>query len=138
LIISFVHCNQVRSYLNHRVKVHDMMQTITARQRLNKAVRYHREIFRMTHCSSDLVMLYQKKSEKLEFRWRDSFSIQSYDDFHDISFIFVQLNDRKIRDFFHDDHLKIFTSRTEYFMNSISTQDLSQHQTIKKTRMSKK
>ncbi len=95
-----IHCNHVRIYLNHRAETHDMIQVVTTQRRLEKATRYNREIFRMTHHSSDLVMLYQKRSEKLKSRWRDSLRIQSHDDSHDVSFILIQLNDRKIRNAF--------------------------------------
>ncbi len=66
LIISTIHCNYVRAYLNHRAKTHDMIQVITTKRREDETTRYNREIFRMTHYSEDLVMLYQKKTEKLK------------------------------------------------------------------------
>ncbi len=133
LITSTAHCNHVRVYLNHRVEMHDMIQIIITHQRLEEATRYNREIFKMFHHSDDLVMLYQKKIEKLESKWRDSFRIQDYDDSHDLSFILTQLNDRKVRESFHDDHLKMFISRTRYLTREAKI--LSQNQTIRKTRV---
>ncbi len=104
---------------------------------MKKVVRYNREVYKLIHRSDDLIMLWQKNTEKLKSRWRDSFRISDYDESHEISFILTQFSDRKIRDTFHDDHLRTFTSRTEYFMNNIDIQDLSQHQTIRRTRVRK-
>ena len=42
--------------------------------------------------------------------------IFNYNDTHNISFTLVQLNDRNIRDIFHDDHLKLFQSRYEHLV----------------------
>ncbi len=137
LSIFVVHCNHVRTYLNHRAKIHDMIQVVTARQREDEATRYNREMFAMIHRFDDLAMLYQKKTEKLESRWRDSFRISDYDEFHDIFFILVQLNDRKIRDSFHEDHLKTFISRIDYLAEKIIVEILSQEQTIKRRRARK-
>jgi hypothetical protein len=138
LIISTVHCNHVRIYLNHRVEIHDMIQTTIIKQRKNDAAKYNREIFRAIHHFDDLIMLWQKKTKKLESRWRDSFRISDYDESHDIFFILIQLNDRKIRDSFHDDHLKTFTSRTDYLVNKFIAEILSQKQIIRRTRVRKR
>ncbi len=139
LITSIIHCNHVRVYLNHRAKIHDIIQVIITRQRENEVTRYNREIFKMTHHLNDLIMLWQKNTTKLQLRRRDSFRIFDYDESHDIFFNFVQLNDRKIRDSFHDDHLKTFTSRTEYLLfKEQLTNELSQYQTIRKIRVVRK
>jgi hypothetical protein len=110
---------------NHKAKIHDMIQIIIARRKENEVARYNREIFKMIHHFDDLIMLWQKNTIKLESKRRDSFKISDYDESHDIFFTFVQLNDRKIRDSFHDDHLKIFTSRTEYLLSKESLDTLS-------------
>jgi hypothetical protein len=138
LINSLIHCNHVRVYLNHKAKVHDMIQVIIIRRRKNEIARYNREISKMIHHFDDLIMLWQKNTIKLKFKWRDSFKISDYDEFHDIFFILIQLNDRKIRDSFHDDHLKTFTSRTDYLVNKFIAEILSQKQIIKRTRIQKK
>jgi hypothetical protein len=137
LIISAIHCNHVRIYLNHRAEIHDMIQITIVKQRENDAAKYNREIFRTIHHSNDLVMLWQKKTRKLKSRWRDSFRISDYDEFHEVFFTFVQLNDRKIRDFFHEDHLKTFTSKEEYLIRKTSEEILSQFQIIRKIRVRK-
>jgi hypothetical protein len=138
LITFVIHCNHVRAYLNHRAKIHDIVQVIIIQQRENEIARYNREIFKMIHHSDDLIMLWQKNTIKLESRWRDSFKIFDYDESHDIFFILIQLNDRKIRDSFHDDQLKTFTSRTDYLVNKFITETLPQQQTIRKSRVKKK
>jgi hypothetical protein len=109
---SVIHCNHVRTYLTYRAKTHDAMTEITRRQRKNEAARYNREIIRIIHHVEDLIMLFQKNVNKLEFRWKDSFRINDYDNSHNVSFILKQINKRKICDIFHENHLKTFLSRT--------------------------
>jgi hypothetical protein len=91
----------------------------------------------MIHHFDDLAMLYQKKIEKLESRWRDSFRVLNYDESHEISFTLTQLNDRKIRDSFHEDHLKTFISRTDYLVEKIIVEALPQKQIIRKRQVKK-
>jgi hypothetical protein len=136
LITSIIHCNHVRVYLNHKAKVHDMIQVIIIRRKENEVARYNREIFKIIHHFNDLIMLWQKNTAKLKSRWRDFFKIQSYVESHEVSFTLVQLNDRKIREFFHDDHLKTFISRTDYLARE--TVNLSQQQNIRKSRAKKR
>jgi hypothetical protein len=139
LVTPAIHCNHVRTYLNHRAEIHDTVQTITTRQRENEAARYNRGISRATHHPNDLVMLYQKKTGKLEPRWRGPFRISGYGGSHGISFTLVQLNGRKIRGSFHGDHLKTFTPRTGYLLPGGPLMDiLPQQQTIRKTRVRKR
>lgn len=57
MITSIVHCNIVRTYLNHRAKIHDMIQTMIVKQIENEVAKYNREMFKMNHCSDDLMLL---------------------------------------------------------------------------------
>jgi hypothetical protein len=86
---------------------------------------------------NDFIFLYQKRSNKLKSRWRESFRINEYDDSHDIFYIIRQLNDKKINDTFHENHLKSFLSRIDYLLNSIDI-SLWAEQIIWKSKKSKK
>lgn len=130
---SFKHSQTVRQYLVYRAELHNTVRARSDLQKQKMTNRYNREVNEATHYVGDLVMLFQKNTGKLEPRWRGPFQISDYGGAYDTSFTLLQLNERKIYDTFHDDHLKIFVSQTEYLIDS-SSPLLPQQQTIRRAR----
>ena len=136
---SLIHREVVRVYIIYRAQIHDRIRQLFKKQKEKEVEKFNREITKqIVHQIESLVMLYQKKHIKLASRWRDLFRIFEYEDTHQLSFILNQLNDRKIRETFHENHLKIFKSRTEYFSDSFREEDLLQYQTIRMSKSKKK
>ena len=122
----------IRNYFLHRIETHDSIKVKSDARKKKKMTKYDREITQNIHEINFLTMIYQKDIKKLQFKWKKLFKIIEYDESHQISFILTQLNDRKIRDNFHDDHLKIYRFRTEYLNDSLhSNEELIIYQTIR-------
>lgn len=49
---------------------------------------------------------------------KNAFLIKRFENKHDIFYEIKQLNERKIKNIFHDNHIKKFTSKNEYFFFS--------------------
>lgn len=97
-------------------------------------IRYNREVQVITHHIGDLVIIYQKNINKLQFKWRGSFQIRGYDDTHERSFTLLQFNGRKIKHTYYGDHLKQFVPRSGYLAETSDTSLLS-FQTVRHKRI---
>jgi hypothetical protein len=131
-VLNFVkHKKIMYEFLNFRSQLHDIIRIRSNRQKNKEKVRFNKEIAHYQFFMNDFVFLYQKRSNKLESRWRESFRINEYEDNHDISYTLRQLNEKKINDIFHENHLKSFLSRIDYLIDSIDI-SLSSEQIIRK------
>ncbi len=130
------HSNLVHTYFQHRAELHDVVTEATKHHKALEAMRYNRGVTQATHRLGDLVMLYQKKTGKLQERWKGPFRISAYGGSHGKSFCLVHLNGRLIRGTFHGDHLKKYLPRTGY-LEEAYTPPLPQTQTIRHRRRRK-
>ena len=80
--------------------------------------RYNYKIIIIIHHIEDFIMIYLKNINKLQIKWRESFRINDYNEFHKRFFTLLQLNDRKIKHLYYDDYLKQFVSRLGYFVET--------------------
>ena len=136
---SLIHRKMIRVYFIYRAQIHDRIRQLSKKQKKKEVEKFNKKITKhIVHKIESLVMLYQKKHTKLTFKWRDFFQIFEYEDTHQISFVLIQLNDRKIRKTFHENHLKEFKSRTEYLSNSSREENLLLFQTIRMSKSKKK
>ena len=136
---SLIHREVVRVYIIYRAQIHDRIRQLFKEQKEKEVEKFNRRITKqIVHQIESLVMLYQKKHIKLAPRWRDFFRIFGYEGIHQISFVLIQLNGRKIRGTFHENHLKEFKSRTEYLSDSFREEDLLLYQTIRVSKAKKK
>ena len=126
LINSITHATIVRNYLRYKVELHDTIRKTTKRRKKQNAINYNKNVKQIIHKSENFVLLYQKNTSKLKSRWRDFFQIFEYENNHDLFFTLNQLNDKRIKNNFHKNHLKQFISRIDYLivdeiMNNIDT-----------------
>ena len=136
---SLIYKKIVRNYFIYRAQIHDHIRELFKKQKKKEVERFNRRITKqIIHQIKSLIMLYQKKHIKLTFRWRNCFRIYEYEKTHQLSFVLNQLNDRKIREIFHENHLKEFKSRTKYLSNSTHEKNLLLYQTIKVSKAKKK
>lgn len=85
----------------------------------------------------DLVMSYQKKSGKLEPRWRKPFIVEKFAGNYEKSYKIWQIGDKTIKKTFHGDYLKKFVLRKCHLRGPFKP-SLPQNQTIRKLRKRKK
>ena len=115
---SFVHFVKVRKYIKFRSELHDYVQKRINHQKDRETARFNREINEVKFNYNDFVLLYQKNTRKLKARWRRSFKIDEYHSSHEVFYKLRQLNERLIKGHFHENHLKLFSSRTDYLKDS--------------------
>ncbi len=98
------------------------------------AARYNAGVTRVFHELGTMVMIYQKRTTKMEARWRGPFWITGYGGVHGLNWEVSQLNGRKIQGTFHGDHLMPFYERTGY----LATEETFQPwQTVRRKRVVK-
>ena len=134
---SFVHFVKIRKYINFRSELHDYVQKRTNHQKNRKAAKFNREINEVQFNYNDLVLLYQKNIRKLETRWRELFKIDEHHSIHEILYKLRQLNERLIKEHFHENHLKLFSFRTDY-LKDFENLILSTTQIIRNSRRRKR
>jgi hypothetical protein len=127
-----LHAREIKKFLKIKQHLHHLISQRSRRKKNVETRRYNKEVHERTFNFDDLVMIYHKNTEKLKSRWRDLFQIKSQND-RDVFYSLQQLNDRSIKEIFHDNHLKLFTFRTDHFANS-SNVSLSTDQIIRKFR----
>ncbi len=71
LCTSITHAVKVWKYLRFRSDFHNYARTISQKHQEDMIFRYDRSVKSIDHQLQDLIMLHQKKTDKLEFRWRD-------------------------------------------------------------------
>ena len=122
----------IRKYFKYRAETHDFIRIKSNARKEEEMIRYDRKIDKTIHEIKFLIMIYQKDVAKLQFKWRGSFKIRKYERIHQVSFILNQLNDRKIKKNFHDDHFKIYFLKIEHLLNSLhSDENLMTYQIIR-------
>lgn len=127
----------VYEFLSFRTQLHDIIKIRSDQRKNEKTKRFNKDIIHYEFFIDDYVLLYQKDSDKLKSRWRESFKIDEYEETHDIFYTLRQLNDKRIKKTFHDNHLKIFIFRIEHLFDS-SDISFSKYQTIRKSKHKKK
>lgn len=128
----------IRKYLLYRAETHDSIKAKSDARKEEEMERYNRGITRTYHAIGTLAMIYQKKTNKLEPRWRGPYRITGYGGSHQHSFTLAQLNGRKIKGNFHGDHLKVFVPREGYLIDPLHPdKDLISYQTIRRSRKKK-
>ena len=128
LVTSITHANHVKNYFQYKTKLHDIVRKITRRRREIETRRYNKNVKQIVHQIDSLIMLYQKISDKLQSRWRESFQIIDYENIHEFFFTLRQLViGRDIRDIFHENHLKTFVSRIDYLFDILNQYESNQN-----------
>lgn len=127
------HAMEVHTYLRHRAETQDVVYETKRKQKEANTLRYNKGVKQTVHALGSFVMLYQKKTGKLEPRWRGPFVVYAYGSDRQLSYQLRQLNGRRIRGKFHGDHLRQFVPRCGYLANP-SDPVLPQQQTIRKSR----
>ena len=123
---------------NHMIKREKIRKNVIKRisktkQRMKK--RYDREIklklfvFDQYVFFRDINLIFDKNV----FRWRESFVIVDSTNEHEFNYHLLKLNDKKISNQFHDDHLRSFFAREEY-LRSINEKILSIIKNLRKTK----
>ena len=108
------HAQKVRDYCSYRAQTHDRVRQLSLRKKEQDAARYNAKVTRVFHKLGTMVMIYQKRTAKMEARWRGPFWITGYGGVHGLSWEVSKLNGRKIRGTFQGDHLKPLYERTGY------------------------
>lgn len=128
------HFANIRKYRDYGAQTHDRIRQLAFEKKERDAMRYNaggREIF---HEVGSLVMVHQKKTTKLEPRWRGPFRIASSGGARGVSWRICQLNGRLIRGTYHGDHLKPFIFRQGYLSGSRGEDFMPGSQTVRKPR----
>ncbi len=121
-LCSFVfHIQKIRRYIQFKLNSYDYVKALSQKQWENMIYKYDQDVSLINHQLKDLIMLYQKNSDKLQFKWRNSFRIQNHKRTHERFYILRQINERKIRNSFHDNDLKWFVSCFEYLIKDLNT-----------------
>lgn len=111
------HISTVFNYLIYKAQIWNYVKKLSNEKKNVDAKKYDRDVIRTYHVSKFMIMLYQKKAEKLKLRWKKSFLINQFKK-HDISWRLKQLNDRFIKKTYHENHLKFFVFKIEYLFKS--------------------
>lgn len=93
------------------------MRQLTTEKKERGAARYDAGVTRTFREVGLLVMVYQKRTVKLEPQWRGPFRIVGLGGTRGVSWRISQLNGRGIRGTYHGDHLKPFRPRQGYLFN---------------------
>ena len=104
----------VHAHLQHTAATRDIIALRDAEEKKKMAARYNRGVAHRQLDPGDLVMVYQADKPKLEPRYRGPFIITGPGGTHGKSFRIMTLDGRRIRHFFHGDHLRLFIPRTGY------------------------
>lgn len=131
------HAEQIRSYLKHRANLQDIIHEVTRKQKEETTLKYIKGVKQVVHQIESFVMLYQKNINKLQPRWRDPFVVHEHRLDRQLLYRLHQLNGRRIRGKFHNDHLKQFVPRFEYLASPEDTLFLLSRQNIRSSRRNK-
>ena len=116
LILNFYsHKKLFQNFHEHKNQLHDRIRIKSNQRKNEKAAKFDKKIQFRKFASKDLIFLYQKNIEKLKSKWKNSFWIDDYDDTHEVFYEIKQLNEKRIKKIFHENHLKKFVFRTEHF-----------------------
>ncbi len=67
------HFAAIRKHRNYRAQMHDRMRQLALEKQEMVAIRYNAEVTEIFHEAGALVMVHQKRTAKLEPRWRGPF-----------------------------------------------------------------
>ncbi len=133
LCLSVSHIKKIRRYIQFRLNFHDYVKALLHKRQEDIIYKYDQNVSSVYYQLQDLIMLHQKSSDKLQFKWRDSFRIQNHEKTHEKFFVLKQINKRKIQKAFHENDLKQFISCTEYLAED-ARRLYSDSQSIRKSR----
>ena len=129
------HKKAVRKFIFFKNQFHDVIKTRFDQKKNMKAFYFNKKILQYIFSSENMIVLYQKKSEKLKSRWKIFFMILKSEE-RGVSYRLHQLNEKKIKKTFHDNHLKLFRSRKGYLIDSFVI-FIFAYQIIRKSRIRK-
>ena len=116
LILNFYsHKKLFQNFHEHKNQFHDRIRIKSNQRKNEKIAKFDKEIQFREFTLKNLIFLYQKNTEKLKSKWKNSFWIDDYDGTHGVFYEIKQLNERRIKRIFHENHLKKFILRTEHF-----------------------
>lgn len=72
---STTHFATVRKYRDYRSQMYDKVRQLTIEKKERDTIRYNMGVSRIFHDVGSLVMLYQKRVNKLESQWEGQFRI---------------------------------------------------------------
>ncbi len=133
LCLSVFHIKKIRRYIQFRSNFYDYVRALSQKRWEDMIYKYDQDISSVYHQLQDLIILHQKSSDKLQFRWKDSFRIQNHEKTHEKFFILRQINERKIQETFHENDLKKFISYTEHLAED-ARRSYSDNQSIRRSR----
>lgn len=79
---SITHAWKVRDYCNYRAQTRDRGRQLSSRKKEQDATRYDAGVTRAFHELGTMVMIYQKRTAKMEARWRGPFRLKARDLYH--------------------------------------------------------
>ncbi len=133
LCLLVFHIKKIKRYIRFRSDSHDYVKALSQKRWKDMIYKYDRNVSSVYHQLQNLIMLHQKSSDKLQFKWRDSFRIQNHEKTHEKFFILRQINERKNWKAFHENDLKQFVSCTEHLAED-ARRSYSDSQSIRKSR----
>ena len=137
--IIFSNVEKMLSFVwNHMIKRKQIRQNVIQRMQKSKQrmkVRYDKKVNVKMFTSDQYVFLLNINLifKKNTFRWRKSFVIANKTNEHNFNYKFLKMNDNKISNQFHDDHLRSFFVREEY-LRSLNEQDFSMLRNLRRIR----
>ena len=130
ILNSYSHKKLFQNFHEHKNQLHDRVRIKSNQRKNEKTAKFDKKIQFKKFAAKDLVFFYQKNTEKLKSKWKNSFRIENYDDTHDIFYEIKQLNEKRIKEIFHENHLKKYVFRIEHF-SSFDHHQFSGQQTIR-------
>lgn len=124
-----------QGFVSLRSQLHDLVRAKSDQKKDAEALYFNKGIIQYSFSPGNLIVLYQKKSGKLEPRWRCPFVVLEPEE-PGISYRLHQLNGRRIKGTFHGNHLKLFRPRRGYLADPSATPLLT-YRTIRKPRIRK-
>lgn len=86
------HFAAIQKYRDYRAQTHDRIRQLMFEKKEKDAMRYNAGVKEIFHQVGSLVMVHQKKTIKLEPRWRGPFRIASSSGVRGVSWRICQLN----------------------------------------------
>lgn len=131
------HRKMVQQFIINRTQLREEALAKSQAQKATMKERYDQSVKPYSFEFGDLVFLHQKKTDKLEPRWRGPFSIAGFGE-HGVSYNLQQMNGKVIHGRFHGNHLRLYRPQTGYLANLSEEVELPPIVTLRKQRKSLK